>query len=220
VPLLIDSAAGFGATDDLGARLGRQGDAEAFSFHATKPFAIGEGGLVTTQDPDLATRIGQLANFGFGEGRIVHGAVGLNAKLDEWHAAAGLAALDTVDDVLAARRQHAETMRVRLEPLGFAFQAGGDRGTCQFVPVVAPDEATRSAAVRLAREDNVELRTYFDPPLHTMPAFADAARCGTLAVTESLARRALSLPMANDLTPDDLERVVLVLEDARVGATS
>src|SRR5947199_10782718 len=48
VPLLVDSAAGFGATSDDGSLLGHQGDAEVFSFHATKPFAVGEGGLVTT----------------------------------------------------------------------------------------------------------------------------------------------------------------------------
>ena len=51
VPLLIDSAAGFGAIDETGRPLGSQGDTEVFSFHATKPFAIGEGGAVVDSDP-------------------------------------------------------------------------------------------------------------------------------------------------------------------------
>jgi dTDP-4-amino-4,6-dideoxygalactose transaminase len=58
--MLVDSAAGFGATADDGQVLGRQGDVEVSSFHATKPFAIGEGGLVTTTDEEIAQRIARL----------------------------------------------------------------------------------------------------------------------------------------------------------------
>jgi dTDP-4-amino-4,6-dideoxygalactose transaminase len=78
VPLLVDSAAGFGATGDDGQVLGRQGDVEVFSFHATKPFAIGEGGLVTTNNDEIAHRMIRLTNFGF-EGGLVDTDVGLNA---------------------------------------------------------------------------------------------------------------------------------------------
>ena len=123
VPLVVDSAAGFGARDETGAQLGAQGDAEVFSFHATKPFAIGEGGALATSDPDLAAKVRRLANFGFGPTRGVE-EPGLNAKLDEWHAAAALAALDGLDAVLAARRERAERIRAALASHGFAFQAG------------------------------------------------------------------------------------------------
>src|SRR5918998_4597710 len=64
VPLLVDSAPGFGALDEHGRPLGAQGDTEIFSFHATKPFAIGEGGLIVTTDPDEAARVSRLVNFG------------------------------------------------------------------------------------------------------------------------------------------------------------
>ena len=58
VPLLIDSAPGFGSRDENGKPLGGVGDTEIFSFHATKPFSIGEGGVVTTADPEVAARSG------------------------------------------------------------------------------------------------------------------------------------------------------------------
>lgn len=211
VPVLVDSAAGFGGHTADGTPLGRQGDAEAFSFHATKPMAIGEGGLVVTRDAEVGARVQELANFGFGADGVVSGGPGLNAKLDEWHAATALAALDQLDRVLAARRSHAEAMRPALAAAGLTLQAGGELGTWQFVPALAPSAAARDAVVRRAAASRVEVRCYFSPPLHGMPAFAGAPRSGTLPVTEDLAARMLSLPMANDLSPEDRERILGVV---------
>jgi dTDP-4-amino-4,6-dideoxygalactose transaminase len=210
VPLLVDSAAGFGATGRDGRALGGQGDIEVFSFHATKPFAIGEGGLLTTADPELAARAMRLANFGFEDG-VVRGDVGLNAKLPEWSAATALAVLDGYDGVLAARRERAEALLARVTPLGFRRQALSAGAAWQFVPVLAPSAAARDAVLARARVDGIEIRTYFDVPLHHMPAFAAAPRVGDLAVTEDLAARTLSLPMANDLSAAAIDAIAATL---------
>jgi dTDP-4-amino-4,6-dideoxygalactose transaminase len=207
VPLIVDSAPGFGAVADDGARLGARGDAEVFSFHATKPFAIGEGGAVTTRDADLAERIGRLVNFGFDAERRVDGRAGLNAKMSEIHAAIGLAVLDGFDDVLEARRTRAAVIRAALEPEGFAFQVGATSSTWQFVPVLAPDPVTRDKVLAAAPRYDVEIRHYHEA-LHRSPAFAGAATSGTLTTTERLGRHALSLPLANDLEPMELQRIV------------
>ena len=76
IPLLVDSASGFGSLDEAGRRLGRQGDAEVFSFHATKPFAMSEGGLVVTENVDLADEMRLLINFGLDERRARFGDTG------------------------------------------------------------------------------------------------------------------------------------------------
>jgi len=216
VPLLVDSAAGFGATAEDGQPLGRQGDAEVFSFHATKPFAIGEGGLLTTMREDVADRAARLANFGFEDG-VVHDAPGLNAKLPEWSAATALAVLDGYDGVLAARRAAAVELLERLAPFGYAWQAGTAGAAWQFVPLLAPSAGVRDAALGSARERGVELRTYFSVPLHRMPAFASLSIAGSLRRTEDLAARALSLPMANDQSPADREAIVACLVAAARG---
>jgi dTDP-4-amino-4,6-dideoxygalactose transaminase len=213
VPLLVDSAAGFGATDEEGARLARQGDAEVFSFHATKPFAVGEGGLVTTCDPGLAARMRRLTNFGFDDGTVDED-VGLNAKLAEWPAATALAVLDGYADVLAARRRAAERMLAALEPLGFERQRGADGAAWQFVSVLAPSIGIRAAALERGRRDGIEMRTYFSVPLHRMPAFASAPVAGDLRRTEELASRVLSLPMANDIGDGDVDAIVASLAAA------
>jgi dTDP-4-amino-4,6-dideoxygalactose transaminase len=210
VPLVVDSAAGFGSSDENGRLLGTQGDAEVFSFHATKPFAVGEGGAVTTRNRDFADRLRAMTNFGFGEHHRIQTAFGLNAKLSEVHAAIGLAVLDRFGRVLEQRRSRAECLRSELEPAGYRFQAGARRSAWQFVPVLAPSSAVRDAVLAEAGKQNVEIRAYH-LPLHRLPAFAEHAAARPLPVTEDLGRRSLSLPLANDLSDDEIQRIVTLL---------
>ncbi len=208
VPLVMDSAAAFGAEFEDGGWLGAQGDIEVFSFHATKPFGTGEGGLITTRSPELRERMARLVNFGFDSNRIVLDPLGMNAKLSELQSAVCLAVLDGFEGVLSARRDSAAYLMAALEPEGFTFQRGAERSTWQAVPVLAPDAATRDAVREHAEALDVELRAYFETPLHAHPPFAKFVRADALAVTEDLAERCLSLPMANDLSARDLERIV------------
>jgi dTDP-4-amino-4,6-dideoxygalactose transaminase len=205
VPLVVDSAAGFGARDESGARLGHQGDLEVFSFHATKPFAVGEGGLVTTADAALADRVRRLMNFDFDTERAPRSADGLNAKLDELHCAVGLAVLDSFDDVLAHRAARAGEMRSALSQAGLAFQTNCATSTWQFLPVLAADDAGRGRIMRTCERVGIEARRYYDP-LHAMTPFRDAVT-GDLSATESLRRRQVSLPMSNVLDAAGAERV-------------
>jgi len=211
VPLVIDSAPGFGSVDAHGIPLGAQGDTEIFSFHATKPFAIGEGGMVATADRDLAERVRRLVNFGLEPGTRVSLEPGINAKLSELHAATGLAVLDSFDRVLAARRRLAGALATATGGCGLRFQTGAFDGTWQFFQALAPNPAGRDAALQAAAAHAVEVRTLHDPPLHRHPAFAVASRWGTLAVTDSLAARSLSLPLANALPDGAVERIADVV---------
>jgi dTDP-4-amino-4,6-dideoxygalactose transaminase len=151
-----------------------------------------------------------MANFAFGDEREIQSAFGLNAKLSEMHAAIGLAVLDRFDDVLRARRLCAERLRGGLEEAGYRFQAGAHRSAWQFVPVLAPSAEIRDAVLALARQENIEIRSYHSP-LHLVPALAARQARETLPVTEDLARRTLSLPLANDLEQRDIERILGVL---------
>lgn len=193
VPLVVDAAAGFGAVDDTGTLTGRDQVAHVFSFHATKTFGIGEGGLVTTLDEDLRERIDALHSFGFARGRLATHA-GTNAKMDELHAATALVVLDGYGDVLGRRRDIASFYREQLEPHGFAFQTGNAGGTWQAGYVSAPDAATRTAVLAAAAEESVGVGAYYDRPVHRHPAYEDAPVHGSMAVTDDLAARALALP--------------------------
>ncbi len=208
MPLLIDSAAGFGACDEDGHSLGLQGDAELFSFHATKPFAIGEGRHARdVERRPCSSAWPRLVNFGIDENRALTEVLGLNAKLSELHAATGLAVLDRLDDILRARRTRAARVRDALEPRGFEFQHGSERSTWQFIPTLAPSAEGRAAVMREAARRSIEVRRYFTP-CHHFGACAAFPRVGSLAVADALADRMLSLPMANDLSDTDIEQIV------------
>ena len=207
VPLVVDSAAGFGAVDAGGARSGSGDAVQVFSFHATKPFGIGEGGMITTRDDDVYRYCDAFRQFGF-SGSKVATVAGINTKLDELHAAVALTVLDRYDGILRTRRDIAARYRRELEPLGFRFQVGSSLGTWQAGYTHAPDPATRNALLAAAAQARVEVKSYYEVPLHRQPAYAADATHGDLPVTEQLALRAVSFPMSNDLSDDEATRVV------------
>lgn len=218
VPLLVDSAAGFGSRNVHGQVLGCQGDMEMFSFHATKPFAIGEGGAVFTRSPERATELARLSNFGFDQQRNLVGLPGLNAKLSEIQCAFALAALDSHDANVGTRQRLASTIRDALQPHGYGFQQNAAQAATQFVAALAPTVDVRARLIAMAAERNLEFRTYFSQPIHGFQTFRGARR-GSLAVTAQLSSRIVSLPMSNDLDEDSLNRIISVCIDAvRYGA--
>jgi dTDP-4-amino-4,6-dideoxygalactose transaminase len=213
VPLVVDSAAGFGARAADGTPVGLQGDVEVVSFHAVKPLAIGEGGAVFSRDAEIAAEVQRLIQFGFDERRRVTVRHGINGKLSEPAAAIALAALDEFDGRLEMRKAAAQEIVRRLPP-DFAVQRDHDLGTWQFVPVKAASAEHREAALENSR-DVVELRTYYEP-LDLMPAFRSSDRTSDLSVTADLGRRMLSVPMADDLDDDEIAVIVGTLEGAAV----
>ena len=209
VPLVVDSAAGFGAIAADGVPVGAQGDVEVVSFHATKPFAIGEGGAVFTRDAALRDRIELAVNFGFRPDRTVGLAHGLNAKMSELHAATALAVLDQIDAIVAHRRDTAAAIRARAGA-GIEWQQGAELSTWQFVPVALADPQRRE---RLATgwQGEVETRAYYDPLHDLVP---DYTAVSGLERTDDLFARILCLPMANDLSEAEVETIAAGLASA------
>jgi dTDP-4-amino-4,6-dideoxygalactose transaminase len=206
-PLVIDSAPGFGALDEDAMPLGSQGDTEVFSFHATKPFAIGEGGAVTTPDPEIAARIGRILNFGIEPSTRTSTEPGFNGKMSELHAATGLAMLDEFDGILAGRRKLAARIMQASEPSGLRYQRNAAGSTWQYFQALAPDPETRERILAAAAAGSVDARTLHDPPLHRHPAFKDADRGASLVATDAIAARSISLPLANRLHDDEVSRI-------------
>jgi dTDP-4-amino-4,6-dideoxygalactose transaminase len=214
-PLLIDSAPGFGSRDGGGLPLGGLGDTEIFSFHATKPFSAGEGGVVTTSDAELAARIGRMINFGLEPGTRISTDIGMNGKMSELHAASSLSMLDIIDEVVALRQRNAGRLRDAIGPdAHLLHQAGAERSTWQIFHVLCPTPEMRDGIVALAPSHGVEVRTMHDPAVHTHPAFAGARRA-PLPVTEVAAARALALPMANELDDDAIARIAALVHAGR-----
>ena len=209
VPLVVDSAAGFGAVAADGCPIGGQGDVEVVSFHATKPFAIGEGGGLFTRNGELAAQLRSTINFGFAADRSVVAPLALNGKMSELHAATALAVLDELDEILDARRATARRIRAAARP-GLTWQRECERSTWQFVPVAFESSDARDATIA-ASGATIETRVYY-APLHQMAVFVRYTP-GKLPVTDALASRVLALPMANDLSSHETELIAQLLRE-------
>lgn len=211
LPLVVDSAAGFGAIDDRGEPLGASGDLEVFSFHATKTFAVGEGGAIVCRDKSVHDTMRALVNFGMDSSRRVIGPIGFNAKMSEIGAAFGLAMLDQLDEHLAIRRRLGERYSQGLGALGFAMQRGVGASAWQFAPTLVPLGNHAGAVLDDAEANGIQLRRYYDAGLHTLDGFGTQDVLGSLVLTEELTRRALALPLSVRHTKADVDRVLSFL---------
>lgn len=210
-PVVVDAAASFGASrDGVAFGTGFPG-AVIFSFHATKAFGIGEGGLAYSADRELIARLREAANFGFGPDKIsrFHG---LNAKLSEFAAAVGLA---TLDEFPGRKRERAEIhewyrselMSRGLLDNGWTMQQQAGNIAHQFFPLLCPPNVSNQAVAQLMAQHGIDIRTYFSPPCHQQPSFEGFQRA-TLGNTESLSARALSLPLWEGMTPKHVTTIV------------
>ncbi len=133
--------------------LGGFGDAEIFSFHATKVAHSFEGGAITTNDAELADQARLMRNFGFkGYDEVTE--LGTNGKMSEASAAMGLTSLESLDGFLAANQRNFEQYRDRLGSrpgLALAQPASGNRWNHHYVVVEIDRDATGLARDELHR---------------------------------------------------------------------
>lgn len=211
MPVVVDGAASFGSTDENRQFGTDYSGPVVFSFHATKAFGIGEGGLVYSRDTDLISRIRQAANFGLSETRECV-LSGLNGKLSEYAAAIALATLDIFATKVNIRRRLYRTYLGQLEQanmLGGGWRIQKVRGQVpfQFISLLCPEGRPNRDYVAGLAARGIESRTYFSPACHQQQRFA-SAKATPLPVTEEIARRVLSLPFWEEMTPDTIARVV------------
>lgn len=208
LPMVIDSAAGFGSKYTDGSYLGARGNCEVFSFHATKPFAVGEGGAVTSKDREKIDLIKSQSNFGFDKSREVK-SIGINAKLQELNAALGIRQLRHLEDRIKLRQDKLRQYKSLLEPKGFIFQANDELSSVAFVSVLAPSKEQARNFIKNLQEDDVDVRNYYNPHLYEHRVLRESSKKAlTLTVTEKVCSRIISLPAHHELTPGMIERIV------------
>lgn len=211
VPLVIDSAAGFGSRYEDGAPVGTRGTCEVFSFHATKVLAVGEGGAVSSSDADLIAEIDKRKNFGFDAHREAV-SLGTNAKLPELSCAIGLRQLDVLTQRIAKRQLVFDLYKRRLMPLGFRFQPLAEHAALPFVSALTPSEVDRDLLIAALKDDGIECRCYYNPPVHRHAVFREPEPVGSLDVTDDFARRILSLPLSDHFPESGIDRIGSIFE--------
>ena len=200
-------------------RAGSFGAMSCFSFYANKIVTTGEGGMVLTDDPDLAARLRSGRDLAFGPRRFVHEELGHNYRLTNLQAAVGVAQVADVDERVRRKRQMAARYTERLAGLG-ALQLPVERPWARSVywmyGVVLRDDVAfdgDALAARL-RDRGVDTRPFFvgmheQPVLRRMGFFSGER----YPRTERISRRGLYLPSGLALTPQQQDAVCDALEE-------
>jgi dTDP-4-amino-4,6-dideoxygalactose transaminase len=207
VPLIEDAAQAFGSPD-----VARTGVASTFSFYPTKNlFCLGDGGLISTDDPELAERI-RMLRFHGSRDKVDFELLGYNSRLDELQAAVLRIFLAELDGWVTLRREAAA--RYAELGLGSACDLPEDEpGHAYHLFVCRSPERDR---IRSALKDaGIGSAVYYTTPLHLQPALAYLGYGrGSLPVTEQLALDNFSVPLWAGIDAEAQERVVSVVQAA------
>ena len=223
--VIDDSCEALGA-EYAGRKVGQFGDAAAFAFYPNKQITTGEGGVLVTNDPEIAGIARSLRNQGRGEmgSWLEHERLGFNYRMDEMSAALGLSQLQRVETFIAKRQQVADLYSSRLSAVP-RVRTQSVRPYVRmswFVYVITLDEGVnRGVVVEELQEREIPVRGYFSP-VHLQSYIAGRGDCriGELPVTESVARRTLALPFHNQLAKTDVDTVVEALHKAIQGVSA
>lgn len=224
--LLFDAAHAFGCSHG-GTMVGNFGEAEVFSFHATKYVNAFEGGAVVTNSDELAQKIRLMKNFGFvGEDDVRH--VGTNGKMSEVSAAMGLTSLESMDSFIDVNYANYQAYRRGLDGIeGIRLITYNEEEQCNFQYIVLEvDEAIsglqRDTLITTLRAEQIRARRYFYPGCHRMEPyktlFPDAH--AQLPETEAVAQRVVVLPTGTALDEADIERICTIIRKAAADTSS
>jgi dTDP-4-amino-4,6-dideoxygalactose transaminase len=211
IPVVVDAAASFGTTGDNGQFGKGFTGLIVFSFHATKAFGIGEGGLVYSGNGQIIQQIRQAGNFGF-SGARESAILGMNSKISEYTAAIALATLDIYQEKKAARQNIYHWYvnygtRLGLFEKGWVLHKSRGVIPHQFFPVLCPEEETNQNVIASLAAHQIESRAYFSPACHQQKLFSRYSST-SLQVTDNISRRIVSLPLWEELQEHDVKLIV------------
>jgi perosamine synthetase len=212
--IVEDACEALGAVHGDGTAVGARGHLAAFGFYPNKQLTTGEGGAVACPTAELAERIDSERNQGRSPdmGWLDHDRLGFNYRLDELSCALGLAQLERLEEMLAARRRVAGRYSEALAGIdGLELpcpDAGAERRSWFVYVVQVPHGVERDRVIGELRAVGVESRPYL-PAIHLMGFYRErfGHREGEFPVCEDVAHRSLALPFYPELTDGQVERV-------------
>jgi dTDP-4-amino-4,6-dideoxygalactose transaminase len=225
--LIEDCAQAIGAkVDDSGRQVGTIGELGAFSFFSKKQLCVGEGGMVTSADEELASKVRLLRSHAMTSTTwdrhrghdpsydIVD--IGFNFRLDEPRAALGLSRLGRLEESLEARRATVRAYRERLEGvpgIELCFdELAVERASHFAFPVLLADRYSRDSFRDQLKANGIQTTWY--PALHTFTEYSRFAPDGGLARAAEVGDRHCALPLSATMTIEEVDLVVEAAKDA------
>lgn len=216
--LLFDAAHAFGCSHK-GQMIGNFGDAEVFSFHATKFLNTFEGGAVVTNNDKLAQKISLMNNFGFrGYDNVIY--IGTNGKMSEVAAVMGLTGIESLDSFIETNKNNYKIYHQELSKihgLKILTYNEKEKNNYQYIIVEVDENVTkinRDELVRILHTENVLARRYFYPGCHRMEPYRSYFPHAYLLLpeTEKLAKRVIALPTGTSISHDEIKTICKILD--------
>lgn len=205
-----------------GKMTGSFGDMGCFSFYANKVITTGEGGMVTTNDPQMAERLRLLRNLGFTNPRFRHEIAGYNFRMPGYMAAMGLVQTRKIERIVAKKQHMGETYTRYLSDIpGLQLPVEKDwaRNVYWMYGVVVKPEfgMNRDQLAEWLREKGIETRTFFCP-MNQQPVLLDypGFRAVPCPVADNLWESGLYLPSSHTLTEEQMAYIAESIQEARV----
>jgi len=215
LPVLEDSCEALGSTLN-GKKVGTFGQMSAFAFYPNKQMTTGEGGVVLTDDDDLAEMCISMRNQGRGRGGgwLAHERLGYNYRLCDINCALGIVQLSRIEDIIAKRAAVAKMYQDALADEDRLIvpqaPAGSRMSWFVFVPRLRPGYTMdqRNTLLEKLLDRGIQVSNYF-PPVHLQPFIAEQYGCkqGDMPVTDEVVKGTFALPFYNNLTADDIALV-------------
>lgn len=212
ITVIEDAAQAHGAEYN-GRRIGSVGDLTCFSFYAGKNMTTGEGGMVTTNDDDLAEQVRMIRTHGEERPYWVS-RQGHNYHMPEIAGALGMVQLRKLMGFLEQRRKNAEYLVEKLGVLGKLVMpkepSGRKHAWYLFTPRLRGANAgKRNKLVEKLRSKNIGASVYYESPVHMLPFYRDlqSTRRAALPETERACRQVFSLPVHPQLKPAEIQFV-------------
>jgi perosamine synthetase len=217
IPVVEDACEALACTV-AGRPVGSHGNPAVYGFYPNKQLTTGEGGMITTDDEDVAIELRSLVNQGRSDNGdwLVHQRIGFNQRMDEMSAALGIAQLEKLDALLEARRRVAERYGEVLSGIdGVELPYRGPERRSWFIYYVRlADQLDRDAVAAGLAARGVATRPYL-PAIHLQPPYRERFGFaeGMLPVTERVSRSTLALPFYAQLEDDDVAHVAASLRE-------
>ena len=208
--IVWDAAQAHGARSG-GADVGSFGDLACYSFYPSKNMTTGEGGMITTSDPEIYEKCARMRDHGQ-TGPNLHTSLGFNYRMTDMQAALGLSQLKRLDSLVGRRRENAGFLDKGLREVeGITpphVPDGVEHSYNQYSILLAGEQAKerREEFRDQLRERGIETAVYYSRPLHLQPVFAERPQ-PNLPVSEDLSGRIVSLPVHPVLRAEDLRRI-------------
>ena len=222
ITVIEDAAEAHGA-EYKGRRTGGLGAAAAFSFYGNKILTTGEGGMITTNDQDIARLAWNLRDHAFSSERhFWHKFVGFNYRMTNLQAAVGLAQVERLNELVAARRRNAAHYTSLLRDIpGITTppEAPWAKNVFWMYGIMVERDSfgmNRDQLRSVLADNGIETRTFFIP-MHCQPVYWNTFKGQRFPVAERLCRDGFYLPSSSSLTINEIERVAAAISDAQEG---